>query len=429
MNYMKNSEIKAVSLIFLISYLTILIGIFFNEDSLGGARIDYLYHLNIADNFRFNFFETWKGFGYGDTGLQTRNSPIFWVIISFLNKFVSIDTIRSLNSIVSILISFIFFKCVCLKFKDVSKIKLAFLVCSIIFLSPTIRSLSIWPYSLVWGIFFFILSIYNLLLFLERKTKSKKNISTFLSIFYLAISSYFYPSFAFFIFFLLFKFYENSKFFFGILLFNFILSLPALFFILWKGFYFFGAQGVDNLSKTTSFNFSSKIIIITSLILYFLIPVLDFEETIKKIKNQFNIKVFFLIIFISLCLPFFFDYPFFSTGGFGGGFFHKLSNVIFNNNFLLFFIFFMSLIIFVSIFRISLNNIIIYITLILFNLQFTIYNKYYDPIILFILILLTDFKIEKHLFKNKFQIIKLTTILSIYLFMGIFKNNLYNIFL
>jgi len=89
----------------------------------------------------------------------------------------------------------------------------------------------------------------------------------------------------------------------------------------------------------------------------------------------------------------------------------------------------MSLIIFVSIFRISLNNIIIYITLILFNLQFTIYNKYYDPIILFILILLTDFKIEKHLFKNKFQIIKLTTILSIYLFMGIFKNNLYNIFL
>ena len=163
MNHSKDSDIKISYLIFFISYLTILIGYLLNEDSLGGAKVDFLYHLNIADNFRYNFLETWEGFGYGETGLQTRNSPVFWIIVSFINKFLSIDLIRGLNSVVSILIALFFYKCVCLKFKHINKIKSTILVCSIIFLSPTIRSLSIWPYSLIWGILFFIISIYHII--------------------------------------------------------------------------------------------------------------------------------------------------------------------------------------------------------------------------------------------------------------------------
>ena len=428
MNFLKDSDIKISYLIFFISYLTILSGYLLNEDSLGGAKVDFLYHLNIADNFRYNFFETWESFGYGETGLQTRNSPVFWVIISFINKFLSIDLIRGLNSIVSILIALFFFKCVCLKFKNIPKIKLTILVCSIVFLSPTIRSLSMWPYSLIWGILFFIISVYNLLLFLDNSEKTNKNINTFLSIFFLAISSYFYPSFGFFIFYLIFKFYKNTKIFFIILLLNFIASLPALLFLAWKGFYFFGAQGVNNLEKITSFNFSSKIIIITSLILYYLIPILDFKEAALQIKNKFNIKLIFLIIIFTLFFSYFFEYPYFLNGGFGGGFFHKLSNLLFENNLLLFIIFFISLMIFISNFKINYNNLIIYLSLIIFNLQFTIYNKYYDPILLFLLILLTDFNVEKHLFKNKFQMIKLVIILIFYLFLGIFKNELYKFF-
>ena len=119
MNHSKDSDIKISYLIFFISYLTILIGYLLNEDSLGGAKVDFLYHLNIADNFRYNFLETWEGFGYGETGLQTRNSPVFWIIVSFINKFLSIDLIRGLNSVVSILITLFFYKCVCLKFKHI----------------------------------------------------------------------------------------------------------------------------------------------------------------------------------------------------------------------------------------------------------------------------------------------------------------------
>jgi len=55
MNFLKDSDIKISYLIFFISYLTILSGYLLNEDSLGGAKVDFLYHLNIADNFRYNF--------------------------------------------------------------------------------------------------------------------------------------------------------------------------------------------------------------------------------------------------------------------------------------------------------------------------------------------------------------------------------------
>ena len=108
---MKNSEQlvnRFINLFFLIGYLTIFIGFFYNEDSLGGAKGDYLYHLNISNNFSLNFLETWKGYSHGETGLQTRNSPIFWIIISILNKFLSHDFIRILNTSVSLLICIFF---------------------------------------------------------------------------------------------------------------------------------------------------------------------------------------------------------------------------------------------------------------------------------------------------------------------------------
>ena len=81
--------------------------------------------------------------------------------------------------------------------------------------------------------------------------------------------------------------------------------------------------------------------------------------------------------------------------------------------------------IYISVFKNNLNNHLIYLTLILFNLQFTIYNKYYDPLLLILIFLIFDFNLVKHIFKNKLQMIKFVTILIIYLFMGLFKNKIY----
>jgi hypothetical protein len=427
MNSSEKFSNRFINLIFLLSYITILIGLFYGEDSLGGAKGDYIYHLNISNNFNTNFIETWKGFGFGEDGLQTRNSPVFWIIISVINKFLSHDFIRLINTSVSLIISIFFFKCLCLKFKKIDRKLLAIIACSVIFLSPTIRSLSIWPYSLIWGLFLFIISIYNYLLFKEKKIIKDKTINSFFCIFYLAIASYLYPSFAVFSIyyvFYFFKFFGFTKNFMIIMLTNFIVAMPALYFILTKGLYFFHATGIT-LSNSVHFNLSSKFIIISSLILYFLIPILDFKEAYIEIKKKIRIKESFFLIFITIIFINFFSYPYFEGGGFGGGFFHKISNIILNNNLILYLCFYVFLNIYIYLFKNNLNNHLIYLTLILFNLQFTIYNKYFDPLLLILIFLIFDFNLDKHLLKNKKQIAKFVFILFIYLSMGLFKNKFY----
>ena len=44
--------------IFLILYLTVLLGIYFNEDNLGGAAYDSIHHFKIVQKFNENFFYT-----------------------------------------------------------------------------------------------------------------------------------------------------------------------------------------------------------------------------------------------------------------------------------------------------------------------------------------------------------------------------------
>ena len=108
MNSSEKFSNRFINLIFALSYITILIGFFYGEDSLGGARGDYIYHLNISNKFSLDFIETWKGFGFGEDGLQTRNSPVFWVIISVINKFLSHEFIRLINTSVSLAICIFF---------------------------------------------------------------------------------------------------------------------------------------------------------------------------------------------------------------------------------------------------------------------------------------------------------------------------------
>ena len=139
--------------IFFLFYLTIFIGFYFDENSLGGAKHDFFFHYGISQQFNINFSDTFLNFGNFEMGMGTRNSPIFWIVIAFFDKLFPFDLLRILNSLVSILIGIYLYKCLALKFKDQNQTALIFLT-SVIFLSPTIRSLSIWPYNLIWGLFF-----------------------------------------------------------------------------------------------------------------------------------------------------------------------------------------------------------------------------------------------------------------------------------
>ena len=92
-----------------------------------------------------------------------------------------------------------------------------------------------------------------------------------------------------------------------------------------------------------------------------------------------------------------FNYP----PGFGGGVFYHISSTLLSNNYLLFSVFFLSIFLFKSAKLINLDNIIIFVCLILYNLQISIYHKYFDPLILFVYLFLFSFNKDNMKIKIK----------------------------
>ena len=253
--------------IFLILYLTVLLGIYFNEDNLGGAAYDSIHHFKIVQKFNENFFYTFSNFGKTELELGTRNSPVFWAFMSLFSKFISFDSIRILNSLIIFATAIAFYKCLILKFKNFNNLSLIILA-SMIFLSPSLRSLAIWPYSLSWGLFFFILSIYYYLKF-QNNFDLKSSLLILINVIFAA---YIYPSFSVFYIFYFIKIINKTKntvLAIKILILSFILSLPCVIYLLSTDFLkiFEGAQGVD-MSVTQSLNISNKILIIGTLIFF-----------------------------------------------------------------------------------------------------------------------------------------------------------------
>ena len=417
-----NNLFKSKLGVFLIFYLSILIGFYFDENALGGAKHDFFHHYQFSQKFNVNFLEMFQRFGDKDMG--TRNSPIFWIIIAFLNKIIPIEIIRILNSLVSLLIGFCLYNCLKIKFKNQNKITLILLT-STVFLSATIRSLSIWPYNQIWGLLLFILSIYYFLKFKETRNKVIKFKLSLKFLFFLIMSSYIHPSFAIFILYYIFHLYDAYKFSkhsFYLILFCLSLSIPFLIYLFSTNVVhaFYNAEGID-ISISQSLNLSNKIIIISSMFLFFILPVININKTIEEIK-LINFKILLIILFLGLVNIYYFNFPYFETGGFGGGFFHKLSNKLFENNFLLYFMFIISLITMFGIFANKIDNYILFIVLILSNPQFTIYHKYFDPLIFILFLTLFKFDIKKHFFEKKYKFFQLYSLSFLFLIMSLLKS-------
>ncbi len=398
-------------LIFLTLYLTVVLGFYLDEDNLGGAAHDALHHFKIAQKFNQDFYFTLKNFGNGDYELGTRNSPIFWILISLLNKIFSYDTIRILNSLTLPLTGIIFYKCLKLKFKEVDN-KYIVILSTFIFLSPSLRSLAIWPYSINWGLLVFIISIYYYLKF--KNNLNFKNSSLILSL--LIFSSYIYPSFAVFFIYYLFKINENLKnkiLIIKLLILSFLLSVPCLIYLYKTDFiyHFQNAQGFD-VPLLHSLNISNKILIISTIIIYLILPFINFKEIINQFKKieKFNL---FIIILFSLINIYFFNFP---NSIWGGGFFHKISFVIFNNNHLFFVFAILSILIIYTLVKSSVNNYILIILLLLFNPQLTIYIKYFDPLVYVLVLTLFEFNLKKHFIDNRRNFYQFYGVLIFYYF-------------
>ena len=153
--------------------------------------------------------------------------------------------------------------------------------------------------------------------------------------------------------------------------------------------------------------FSNKILIISSIIFFYLIPIiLSKKENIFKIKFD---KYFIAIILFFLLNIAFFDYKVEFTGG---GIFFKFSSIFFNNN-LFFYLSALVSFYFIYLRYLNWNNFFIICILIISNPQLSIYHKYYDPLL--IILFFTIFKIN--LDKSYFNLRNLSIL---YLFCSMF---------
>ena len=391
-------------LIFLILYVSLLLGFLLDENLNFGSYYDWIHvYVPPIQDFANNFYETLIGFEkYGQ-----RHSPFYIIFLSLLLRLgLDLDTVRFLHMNGCIVFIFLFYHCLKLRFKDIDKFTLQ-LLSMFIFLSPTFRSLSIWPDSRLPGLIIFVLSIYFFLKFMKNNGH-KKVFFAFYSALSLILSSYISPNFSLFAIFLYLFFFKYLSYRSFILLFllSAILSIPMLYyiFILDVNFMIAGrTPGIEQTSIAFSFNISNKILIISSILFFHLIPTIYFLTDSKQFLQFSKKRMINFIIFFAVVI-YFFNYQISFTGG---GFFYQLSIYMFNNNIFFYCITFYTLFYIYYISSLSKTNLILLGILIISNIQNTIYHKYYEPLILIIVLLLFKNLNFKKFLSSKINIIYL----------------------
>ena len=410
---------KIIFFTFFILYLSLIFGFYFDENLNFGAQRDWIHtDLSPIIDLSNNFKETLLNYeSYGH-----RHSPVYLIFLSLFKKIgVPIDVIRFLHLNLSILLIYIFFKCLSLKFKGIDKTILLILSFSI-FLSPTFRSLAIWPSTRIPGLIFFLLSIYEFI----KYQQNKSNINLWKNIIYLIISSYISPNFSLFIVYFLYHYFKNHKLSYLILIcFScLVLSLPALYYLFYLDINFLtaGTPGLDeNNPIGLNFNFSNKILIISSIILFHCLPFLINKNLLIKLLNFFKENIIVILALLSLNIIFF-DYSMRYTGG---GIFFQISNYLANNNLIFYFFCFLSIGLIWYFSKKNYNNLLIFIILIASNIQNTIYHKYYDPLLMILLFTLINTELSKVFFGKKINVIYPYIFYLIFIFMRIIKNYIY----
>ena len=388
---------KEIVILFFL-YFTLLISFILGENSTGGAINDYVRQKGIVSAFSNDFFESLSNY----ENFSTRHSPILIIFLSIFERLEINDFIvRLIHLHLCLVLPIFFFKCIKIKFKTIKPIIFLIFI-SLIFISPTFRTLSIWPDSRILGLTFFTIGIYYFLKFEDEK----KLIFAILNIFFTAISSYISPNFCIFSLFFFFKFASYYKYISSnlaiIFIFNLLLAIPAFYYVFILDIDFFlksGGMGIENNEKIIFNNLFNDILINFSIIFFYILPFL----ITKTIETEEYIKldnfVFTTIIF-TICI-FFFDYNYLYGGG---GIVLKASNFLFNNNFIFYLFSYLSILVFLPLLIKNKYNILLFLLIVLNNPQYTLYHKYFDPFLLITFFTIFSFKIslKNLLLKNNF---------------------------
>ena len=368
--------------IFVVFSFSLIIGLIFDENAGGGAKIDQEYLLKyifkLSDNLNdgLNYF-------FSDFGTLI-HSPVFYIIISFILKIS--------NSFLLTNILYIFLSCslplifyLILKSKNNTNYNFLFAFSLIIFFSPYFRSSAIWLLGDNLSLIFFSLSI---LFFIKTKNNSQKKENYFLCLFFLILCCYVRYYFAIFSIYYLIYFYKNldKLLFLKLIIFCLLLALPAFIYL------YYIIDNYEFLKKLNSygtFNYSTNGFIICSIIFFYFIPfvILQINEIITYYKQNFNYLLYILILIITFYfLQDFFIQTFYEFS-FGGGIFIKLSNLlnIETKLFICLINFFSFLVINFYFKDEKLNNYLILFILILSFPLNIIFQKYFDPLFIIIL--------------------------------------------
>ena len=394
---MKDSNFTKNLVFFLFLYASLIVSFIFNENSTGGALIDYSNQKTISEKFVLDFKETFFTYNLN----ATRHSPILIIFLSFLEKLSLNDyVVRLIHMHLSLFLPFVFFKLLKTNYKD-HELEGLLLLTSLIFFSPTFRTLSIWPDSRIFGVIIFCCSIYFYLNF----KKEKDFYSAILNIIFCALASYVSPNFAVFSIFYFYHFflvYKKTPIkLFQIISLNLFLSLPAFYYIFVLDINFLinsAAVGI-NAKNIFFLNFYNNFLLISSIIFFYLLPFI--LVGVIKLNKVYNIKIYTITLALCLLSFYFFDYKYEYTGG---GIFFKFSQLVFKNNFLFFIITFFSILIVLNLCNNKFENFLLLILIYASNPQITIYHKYYDPFLMIVFFTLFNFKIDIkkiHPAKNK----------------------------
>ena len=416
MNY-NFSKSYNIILIFVLLYISLITGFFFDENLNLGAKPDWFTtDLPVINDLSIDLQNTLLNYEI----YNHRHSPVYLIFLSFLKKAgISFEYIRLIHLNISILLIYFFFKCLSLKFSNIDKAILLIFSFSI-FLSPTFRSLAIWPSSRLIGLLLFTISILEFLKYL----KFKKKIYIWKNTFFLILSSYVSPNFSLFIFYFSYHYLKENdlKDFIPLYIFCLISSFPVFYYLIILDINFLmvntpGSISGENISL--SFNFSNKILLISSIILFHLIPFLINRDFFKDIIKISNIDLLIVSLFF-IFLVYFFDYQIYYTGG---GIFFQISNIFLKNNILFYIISFISLILIFFFSKNIFNNTLIFSLLIISNIQNTIYHKYYDPLLLILFFTLISTPYNLKFFDRKKNILFVYVFYIIYIFSRIIKNS------
>ena len=320
------------------------------------------------------------------------------------------DLVRFFLMNIIILNQLFFYKSLKLIFKENVDKKYLLILSCILYLSPSFRANAIWPESAMLGLLFFLVSIY---FYLKFKIYGKIKYS-FLNILFLAIASYLRPSFCLFGIFFYYEFFihflKNKNFLkniFYITVLNLFLAFPAFYYVFILDVFFIDEGGLST-------NYFNKIPIITSIVIFHMIPILIYKKFDLSLNYKNDLGLFLIIILSLILIIKYFNYDINLSGG---GIILHASNYLLGNNILLFICYpvLIYFLIKISIYK-NYNNLILILILLMMTPQYHIFHKYYDPLVIILCFTVFSLGIKYDFFQKKQYLLILYSFYIIYYF-------------